>query len=411
MRRRDYLNRLTQYVGLTSTSTYAYDPSNERIKSTVVTGTSTVTTYYPTKSYNTTDGVPTKHIFANGVMVATITGTGASSTVSYILTDHLTGSNVVTDASGTIIELTDYYPYGAVRLDDRLGSNEQRKFAGHEYDSSTGLSYMGARYYDAGYGRFLSQDPAFLGLSFDLSDPQGLNSYAYARNNPLKYLDPDGKSFTSSYVSGFKSQLSSLGNWLAQPTPVVVGQFLKGTFYDTPKGFVQDVGSGQFADSYAAGLNAWSHKTSEQRADAFGDIAGGLTVQGGFSLAVGGLAGLAEGAIGSASIGGGARSYREYPSFSAFKRGEGPAGPGMDWHHIVEQNPMNKAQFTAEQLQNTRNIIAVPRGVHRSVSGYYSRVDSGVRLRDAISSLSYSEQNSYGRSILGQAIQGLLIKK
>ncbi len=106
----DYLNRLTQYVGLSSTSTYAYDPSNERIKSSVVTGTSTVTTYYPTKSYNVTSGAPTKHIFANGVMVATITGTGASSTVSYILTDHLTGSNVVTNASGTIVELSDYTP-------------------------------------------------------------------------------------------------------------------------------------------------------------------------------------------------------------------------------------------------------------------------------------------------------------
>ncbi len=190
---------------------------------------------------------------------------------------------------------------------------------------------MDARYYNPNFGRFLSEDPAFLKLSNELTDPQSFNSYAYARNNPLKYLDPDGKSFTSSYVSGFKSQLSSLGNWLAQPTPVVVGQFLKGTFYDAPVGFAQDVGSGQFADSYAAGLSAWSQKSSEQRADAFGDIAGGLSVQGGFSLAVGGLAGLAEGAIGSASVGGG----RQVGSAPVKINGNSLDYPGKSWGYSL----------------------------------------------------------------------------
>ncbi|MCC7522579.1 RHS repeat-associated core domain-containing protein [Candidatus Uhrbacteria bacterium] len=89
-------------------------------------------------------------------------GTGVSSTVSSILTDHLTGSNIVTDASGAIIEASDYYPYGAIRIDDQTGFNEQRKFAGHEYDADTGMSYMRARYYNGNFGRFVSQDPVFL---------------------------------------------------------------------------------------------------------------------------------------------------------------------------------------------------------------------------------------------------------
>lgn len=201
----DYLNRLASYVASGTTSTYAYDPSNERIKAAITTGTSTVTTVYPTKFYNVTAGIPTKHVFANGVAIATIIGTGATSTVSSVLADHLTGSGVVTNASGTIIELSDYYPYGGIRIDDKTGFNEQRKFAGHEYDGSTGLSYMRARYQNGSWGKFISQDPAFnavgsldlegkAGMSLQqyLIDPQLSNSYSYAKNSPLVYIDKTG---------------------------------------------------------------------------------------------------------------------------------------------------------------------------------------------------------------------------
>jgi RHS repeat-associated protein len=68
---------------------------------------------------------------------------------------------------------------------------------------------MGARYYDAATGRFLSEDLAFLAVGdaknlkditkFDqstvLSDPQSLNSYSYARNNPIINRDADGNFF------------------------------------------------------------------------------------------------------------------------------------------------------------------------------------------------------------------------
>ncbi len=67
-------------------------------------------------------------------------------------------------------------------------------FTGYEYDGDTGLSYMNARYYNGKIGRFVSQDPVFLAAAFNLADPQSLNSYAYARNNPLVNIDPDGRS-------------------------------------------------------------------------------------------------------------------------------------------------------------------------------------------------------------------------
>ncbi|MDQ7814929.1 MAG: DUF2341 domain-containing protein [Patescibacteria group bacterium] len=202
----DYQNRLTQYVDSQSTSTYTYDPSGNRIQMSVENASGTVTTIYPTKEYDLTDGAPTKHVFLNGVEVVTIEGTGASSTVYTVLTDHLSGSSVITDSSGNIAETSDYYPYGAIRLDEQEGFDAKRKYAGHVYDASTKLSYMGARYYDPSIGKFLSQDAAFRSLGDSvglkenteldqqtyLSNPQTNNSYSYSFGNPLVYRDSDG---------------------------------------------------------------------------------------------------------------------------------------------------------------------------------------------------------------------------
>ena len=66
-------------------------------------------------------------------------------------------------------------------------------YTGHVYDEDTGLNYMGARYYAGDRGRFISQDPIFWKLPVELlSDPQQMNSYSYARNNPIINKDPTG---------------------------------------------------------------------------------------------------------------------------------------------------------------------------------------------------------------------------
>jgi RHS repeat-associated protein len=64
---------------------------------------------------------------------------------------------------------------------------------GKERDAETGLDYFGARYLSAAQGRFLSPDPGNAGAS--IQDPQSWNAYAYARNNPLSYVDPTGLAY------------------------------------------------------------------------------------------------------------------------------------------------------------------------------------------------------------------------
>lgn len=65
------------------------------------------------------------------------------------------------------------------------------KFTGKERDSETGLDYFGARYLSSAMGRFTSADTPFVDQR--ATDPQSWNMYAYVRNNPLKYRDPNGQ--------------------------------------------------------------------------------------------------------------------------------------------------------------------------------------------------------------------------
>lgn len=70
-------------------------------------------------------------------------------------------------------------------------SNLISQFTGKERDAETGLDYFGARYYSGAQGRFTSADN-FLNDT-TARDPQSWNLYAYARNNPLRYVDPTGE--------------------------------------------------------------------------------------------------------------------------------------------------------------------------------------------------------------------------
>jgi RHS repeat-associated protein len=66
------------------------------------------------------------------------------------------------------------------------------KFTGKERDSESGLDNFGARYYGSSLGRFMEVDPVQMSRK-KLLDPQQWNMYAYTRNNPLRFVDPDGR--------------------------------------------------------------------------------------------------------------------------------------------------------------------------------------------------------------------------
>jgi RHS repeat-associated protein len=119
----------------------------------------------------------------------------------YHATDHLGSVRVTWSSLG--VERRKYWPWG----DDALTPTTGRMaFAGMELD----LEATRPRYYDharsleTGNGRFLSPDL----LGGKITDPQSWNRYTYARNNPLRYVDPNGEDIVDA-ARGFANAFGS----------------------------------------------------------------------------------------------------------------------------------------------------------------------------------------------------------
>ncbi len=111
----------------------------------------------------------------------------SSGSTSYFHPDHLGSTSVLTNSSGVKEEDLVYYPYGE-RFTNTGTANVAYKYTGKELDDSTGLYFYEARYYDAVLARFISADTLVPGAT----NPQNLNRYTYANNNPVIFTDPSG---------------------------------------------------------------------------------------------------------------------------------------------------------------------------------------------------------------------------
>jgi RHS repeat-associated protein len=109
--------------------------------------------------------------------------------------DALGSPQAMTDINGNVVWRADYEPFGNLAIITETLPNTHQ-FIGKERDPETSLHYLGARFYDAGIGRFLSVDPALLRgrPAATLFKAQLHNLYAYSANNPYRFVDRDGNS-------------------------------------------------------------------------------------------------------------------------------------------------------------------------------------------------------------------------
>jgi len=124
-------------------------------------------------------------------LIAPAAAQPVAAVTEYYHADALGSTRTVTDQSGAVVRRYDYAPFGE-QDSPCTASADRRLFTGQPRDRETCLDYFGARHYRSTLGRFLTIDPA-LDISAALVDPQRWNRYSYARNNPTKFVDPDGR--------------------------------------------------------------------------------------------------------------------------------------------------------------------------------------------------------------------------
>jgi RHS repeat-associated protein len=111
--------------------------------------------------------------------------------------DWLGTERVRTTNTGAVCESIASLPFGdGQTTTGNCYHDSSLHFTGKQRDSESGLDYFGARYNASSMGRFLSPDAFF--KDSHVGNPQSWNEYAYARNNPLRYVDPTGEKATVS---------------------------------------------------------------------------------------------------------------------------------------------------------------------------------------------------------------------
>ncbi len=174
-------------LGTSVVSTSVYDAFGVRVKKVTPSGS---TLYVGDLFEVRPDGSRVDHVSANGIALCDVLRKGTDVTTSYFQGDHLGSVNFVTSSSGTVVQECRYLPFGERYFSSGISSNSQW-YTGQEEDSESSLDYYRARFYDPALGRFMSADtlvPAAL-------DPQSLNRYAYVRNSPVAFNDPEGHSW------------------------------------------------------------------------------------------------------------------------------------------------------------------------------------------------------------------------
>ncbi len=204
------------------------------------TSTTTETIYIGTM-YEETNNRPIQYIFLGDTRIASVSW----NKVLYYHSDHLGGTNILTDDTGTKKELIEYLPYGGFATHEKYGNDQETAlyyFTGKPFDDEAGLYYYGARYYDPSIGRFITSDTI---VPYP-ENPQTFNRYTYVHNNPINLVDPSGNFALFSFFAGlFKSAFfgSLIGGATAAATGGDIGDgFLTGAISGLIFGGIGDLG-------------------------------------------------------------------------------------------------------------------------------------------------------------------------
>jgi RHS repeat-associated protein len=173
----------------TTKSSFTYDASGNRLVRADASGT---TVYLPGGQeilINGSEVSATRYYSFAGRTVAVRSGTGMAGVSSLVCDSH---GSVVASVPNTVWTATSVKrvfsdPFGAIRGGSDAGVPGDHRFLGAVRDTGSGLTLLGARYYDERVGQFISVDPLL-----DSGSPAQFNACVYSGNNPVTWSDPSG---------------------------------------------------------------------------------------------------------------------------------------------------------------------------------------------------------------------------
>ena len=233
-------DQLASVQGPNGAASYTYDGDGQRTTRSTAAG-QTIYVRDPqgeviAEYSGTTGALVAEYVYVDGQRLCKIThdAQGVERRVYYH--QDVVGTPVAeTNESGQVLVRANYTPFGEEVIPG--AATDPHKFTGKELDDESGLTYFGARYYDAHLGRFVTVDP----LAGIAKEPESWNRYAYARNNPLKFVDPDGRQGFPIYCNP-----RQFGETMVAAAPTVVPQLLKQEALTSLKGVSGAAGKAQW---------------------------------------------------------------------------------------------------------------------------------------------------------------------
>lgn len=253
---------------------------------------------------------------------------------------------------------------------NNIGLINPYRYRSYRYDSETGLYYLQSRYYNAEWGRFLNADGVLNGAF------AGNNLYAYCGNNPVNMYDPDG--YETITLGILLNQFLSVAVPILAVGVAVVGALTVGVL------IAKHINDGESAATVSNDASVVTPTVTTAVVDPNSNNSNDDEFDKKLNSQTSNV-------------------KKGYDSFRKLKKSVGSAGQGNEWHHIVEQSQIKKSGFDVQMIQNEKNIISINRGIHRKISGYYSRKNpllNGMSPREWLTGKSFEFQHEYGLQVL-----------
>ena len=293
----DRNGNLVRVIGTGKSALYEYNSENKLVKATVQQGNNVVVETYTydyagnrtsktttinnhvEKVYYLNDNSSLTNVLveysANGDEIcyytvgADLVSQEVNSKVYTYLYDGHGSVRALANENGKITDTYTYDAFGNLILSTGSTANSYR-YCGEQFDSTTGLYYLRARYMDTNTGRFISQD-TYAGST---ADPTSLHKYLYANSNPVSNSDPSGYSTLTGTQAAMAGMAAICG---------IIALNASGIFHKLTDGLVglADAINDLFDDietlvaDISSGAVTSAEANEEARDEAVGDATGG----------------------------------------------------------------------------------------------------------------------------------------